>query len=107
MASSVYKLSEVRRSRKVGMHNLLLLGVFFLKLIMNNEIETTPTIKTNVVVMSFSINIGSTLFAFHILGETQEVYNQPCQFIKLASGNMPAIPPVKYLRKESPAPTIA
>jgi len=57
------------------MHNLLLLGVFFLKLIMNNEIETTPTIKTNVVVMSFSINIGSTLFAFHILGETQEVFN--------------------------------
>jgi hypothetical protein len=59
----------VRRSRKVGMHNLLLLGVFFLKLFMNDEIQTTPAIVADVVIMSFFINRGSTLFAFHIPGE--------------------------------------
>jgi hypothetical protein len=69
MASSDYKLSEVRRSRKVGMRNLLLLGVFFLKLLMNDEVESTPKIKTDVVVMSFSVNISSTLFAFHVITE--------------------------------------
>ena len=69
MASSDYKLSEVRRSRKVGMHNLLLLGVFFLKLFMNDEIQTTPAIVADVVVMSFFVNRGSTFFAFHELTE--------------------------------------
>jgi hypothetical protein len=75
-ASSVNKLSEVRRSRTEAWDaSLLLLGiVFFLKLFMYSQVHATVTVETYPVLMSLSSERYTTFFASHVYTVWNLVY---------------------------------